>query len=74
MVALTRDFTFGQVPHYEHFRFALMIIARTGRRALMSESKKIRNHKLQPGEYEPYVDGIGITRFLPPKHCKNCED
>jgi len=51
-----------------------MIIARTGRRALMSESKKIRNHKLQPGEYEPYVDAIGITRFLPPKHCKNCED
>jgi hypothetical protein len=25
-------------------------------------------------EYEPVVDGLGITHFLPKRRCRNCED
>ncbi len=29
--------------------------------------------KLEPSDYEPYVDPIGVTFWLPPK-CKGCDD
>ena len=29
--------------------------------------------KLKPSDYEPYVDPIGVTHFLPPPRCKNCD-
>jgi hypothetical protein len=25
-------------------------------------------------EYEPVIDGLGITHFLPKKRCRNCGD
>ncbi len=30
--------------------------------------------KLEPEDYEPYIDPIGVTHWLPPKRCKDCED
>jgi hypothetical protein len=30
--------------------------------------------KLEPPDYEIYNDPIGVTHFLPPKRCKNCDD
>jgi len=35
------------------------------------QTKKL---KLPTKDYEPYVDPIGVTHFLPPKRCKNCSD
>ena len=38
------------------------------------ESKKTGKRALEPCDYEPYVDPTGVTHWLPPKRCKNCED
>lgn len=40
----------------------------------MEPKKKEEATKLEPCDYEPYVDPIGVTHWLPPKRCKNCED
>jgi hypothetical protein len=44
----------------------------------MFERKKkkddVEKLKLEPCDYEPYVDPIGVTHWLPPKRCKNCDD
>jgi hypothetical protein len=34
---------------------------------------KAKKAKPSPEDYEPYVDPIGVTHFLPPKKCKNCD-
>jgi len=38
------------------------------------EEEDAEDCKIEPEDYEPYVDPIGITHWLPPKRCKNCED
>lgn len=30
--------------------------------------------ELSPEDYEPYVDPLGITHWLPPKRCLTCGD
>ncbi len=41
----------------------------------MTEKKeRVKDRRIEPQDYEPYVDPIGITHWLPPKRCKNCED
>jgi hypothetical protein len=32
-----------------------------------------KKRELRPENYEPYVDPIGVTFWLPPK-CKGCDD
>ena len=32
-----------------------------------------KKRELKPDDYEPYVDPIGVTFWLPPK-CKGCDD
>jgi hypothetical protein len=38
----------------------------------MSETEP-KKRELRPEDYEPYVDPIGITHFLPPPRCRNCD-
>jgi hypothetical protein len=40
----------------------------------MSKDERTEKRRFEPCEYEPYVDPIGVTHFLPPKRCKNCDD
>jgi len=40
----------------------------------MSNDEPAKRKRPEPDEYEPYVDPIGVTYFLPPKRCKNCDD
>lgn len=40
----------------------------------MVEAKKEKDCKVEPEDYEPYVDPVGVTHWLPPKRCRNCED
>jgi hypothetical protein len=30
--------------------------------------------EISPEDYEPYVDPIGVTHWLPPKRCLSCGD
>ena len=57
-----------------HFHSPLVVITSGAMVVHMTEPKKDPECKLEPEDYEPYVDPIGVTHFLPPKRCKTCED
>lgn len=40
----------------------------------MEPKKKEEAKKLEPCDYEPIHDGLGITHWLPPKRCENCDE
>jgi len=40
----------------------------------MTETKKGTDCRVKPENYVIYRDTIGMTHFLPPTHCRNCED
>jgi len=42
--------------------------------ASVTETKKEADAKPKPEDYEIYHDSIGVTHFLSPSRCKNCDD
>jgi len=71
------DHHFQSTLPYNHFHFP--VVVKGGERSCraMTEPKRkedINKAKLEPWDYEPCEDPIGVTHWLPPKRCKNCED